>query len=55
MSSENRPLETASAKPRRSYSTPQLKLYGDVRELTASGMGSRMENTGADIMSNKFI
>ena len=42
-----RPTQPAVVEPspqeRRQYSTPQLTSFGDVRELTAGGSGSKQE------------
>jgi len=37
----------------RTYSTPQLLVYGALKELTATGAGSKVENTGNDLQPGK--
>ncbi len=37
----------------RPYHVPSLLAYGAVRELTRSGLGSKVENTGMDIQPFK--
>jgi hypothetical protein len=37
----------------RTYHSPSLLVYGAIREITASGSGSKTENKGADNQPTK--
>lgn len=46
---ENPPIVSEQ---RRRYTTPRLITYGSVREVTATGSGQHVENTGNDMQNN---
>jgi hypothetical protein len=44
----------ADSKRRRPYHPPELVDFGRLRDLTASGSGTKTENKGSDVMLDKM-